>query len=87
MTFCVSDATDESNLATITIRYAHVVGDLDGDRDTDLADFRAFQLCFGGSDSPPASTCQTQGEPDLDGDGDVELGDFQLFVENLTDPG
>ena len=31
--------------------------DTDGDGDVDLTDFLVFQLCFGGSNNPPAPTC------------------------------
>jgi len=59
-------------------------GDLDGDGDVDLSDFTVFQLCFGGSNSPPAPNCPAGVDADLDGDGDVDLADFLIFQKNFT---
>jgi len=59
-------------------------GDLDGDGDVDLSDFTVFQLCFGGSNNPPAPTCPAGADADLDGDGDVDLADFLIFQQNFT---
>jgi len=59
-------------------------GDLDGDGDVDLSDFTVFQLCFGGSNNPPAPTCPPGIDADLDGDGDVDLADFLIFQQNFT---
>jgi len=57
------------------------VGDLDGDGDTDLADFVVFQQCFSGSGARPAPGCD---HADLDDDGDVDLADFLIFQQNFT---
>jgi len=59
-------------------------GDFDGDGDVDLSDFVTFQLCFGGSNNPPAATCPPGVDADLDGDGDVDLADFLIFQQNFT---
>jgi len=59
-------------------------GDFDGDGDVDLTDFVQFQLCFAGSNNPPAPTCPAGVNADLDADGDVDLGDFLIFQQNFT---
>jgi len=64
--------------------YSLSIGDFDGDGDVDLADFVTFQLCFGGSGNPPATTCPPGVDADLDGDGDVDLADFLIFQQNFT---
>ena len=56
------------------------LGDFDGDGDVDLSDFVRFQLCYGGSNNPPAPTCP----PAVDADGDVDLADFLIFQQNFT---
>src|SRR3990170_861638 len=61
-----------------------LLGDFDGDGDVDLSDFTQFQLCFGGSNNPPAPTCPPGVDADLDGDGDVDLADFLIFQQNFT---
>jgi len=53
--------------------------DLDGDKDADLADMRAFQLCFGGSGNPPGEACPQGVNADLDNDDDVDLDDYRIF--------
>jgi hypothetical protein len=59
--------------------------DVDGDRDTDLAEFQVLQLCFSGPDREPAQPCC---EPfDVDGDGDVDPWDSSGFVASFTGPG
>jgi len=60
------------------------VGDFDLDGDVDLSDFTVFQLCFGGSNNPPAGTCPAGVDADLDADGDVDLADFIIFQQNFT---
>jgi len=59
-------------------------GDFDGDGDVDLSDFTQFQLCFGGSNVPPAPTCPPGVDADCDGDGDVDLSDFLQFQQSFT---
>jgi len=59
-------------------------GDFDGDGDVDLSDFTQFQLCFGGSNNPPAPTCPPGVDADCDADGDVDLADFLIFQQNFT---
>jgi len=58
--------------------------DHDADGDVDLGDFGTFQLCFGGSNNPPAPTCPPGVDADCDGDGDVDLADFIIFQQNFT---
>jgi len=62
--------------------------DLDSDCDVDIQDFTIFQLCFGGSNNPPAPTCPAGVDADMDpvpcGDGDVDLADFLLFQQCFT---
>jgi len=60
------------------------IGDFDCDGDVDLSDFTVFQLCFGGSNNPPAPTCSPGVDADMDGDGDVDLADFLIFQQNFT---
>ena len=52
-------------------------GDVDGDGDSDLADFADLQVCFSGDGVPHAAPeCDNL---DLDGDNDVDLDDYGLF--------
>jgi hypothetical protein len=51
--------------------------DLDGDSDTDLADFAQFQSCFGST----GAKCATS---DFDGDGIVGPADFVVFFSALV---
>ena len=64
-------------------------GDIDGDGDADLIDFRAFSECLsgpGGTPYPPvpmtAEDCR--GPFDFDVDGDVDLDDFAEFMDGYT---
>ena len=57
------------------------LGDLDGNCDTDLADFQIFQRGFTGSIIPDVCLIG-----DLDGDSDIDLVDFQFFRRGLTGP-
>lgn len=52
-------------------------GDLDGDRDVDLADFQLFRPCIEGPGVDPEPTCAAV--EDLDLDGDFDLRDFRVF--------
>jgi len=64
-------------------------GDIDGDGDVDLDDFREFAECMAGPDvAAPPGGC-TQGEfsrADIDTDSDVDLGDFAGFQQVFTGP-
>jgi cysteine-rich repeat protein len=60
-----------------------VVGDCDGDRDTDLDDYADFQTCLAGPGAAPAPGCDCA---DFDGDNDVDLWDFQGFQSALREP-
>jgi len=69
---------------TANFEVSSVCGDFDGDGDVDLSDFTQFQLCFGGSNNPPAPTCPPGVDADCDDDGDVDLADFLIFQNNFT---
>ncbi|MCK4341042.1 MAG: hypothetical protein KAY37_04885 [Phycisphaerae bacterium] len=53
-------------------------GDFDGDGDVDLADFVAFQRCFG--TTPISPPCRPG---DMNGDDAIDLEDFTLFAAEL----
>lgn len=59
-------------------------GDLDGDGDTDLADFAIFQACFSGAGG--ASGDPVCDGADLDGDGDVDNDDLEQLVPFIAGP-
>ncbi|UCG33065.1 MAG: hypothetical protein JSU68_00240, partial [Phycisphaerales bacterium] len=62
-------------------------GDLDHDRDVDLADFATFALCYHGASvtvAPPGCSASEFTESDFDDDGDVDLADFATFAQNYT---
>jgi hypothetical protein len=54
-----------------------VPGDLDGDRDVDLVDFRRVTQCLSGPDRRPAD-CRLS---DFDFDADVDMLDLQMFED------
>ena len=56
------------------------LGDLDGDGNIDLLDASKLFLCFGGSGTPPATTCPAGVNADLDSDGDVDWDDWAIFA-------
>lgn len=62
---------------------AFIPGDSNFDGDVDMSDFIAFNICFGGPDTPIAPECEIF---DSDGDGDVDLRDFLDFQTNFTGP-
>ena len=80
----VEAAIDDVKVTIMQCEGAALPGDFDGDGDVDLSDFTQFQLCFGGSNNPPAPTCPPGVNADLDGDGDVDLADFLIFQQNFT---
>jgi hypothetical protein len=60
------------------------IPDLDGDGDSDLADYAVFQRCFTGTDAGPlSSSCQAA---DLNGDGKVNLTDYDRFADRVKGP-
>ncbi len=69
-----------------------VRGDVDGDSDCDLFDYRTFQDCYTGEDGGPTDEgCE---QADFDGDHDVDLEDFSGFhllfgsgPDRCTEPG
>lgn len=54
-------------------------GDLDGDYDLDLGDYRMFQLCYTETDLAPSSNCPMGSDADFDADTDVDLDDYAIF--------
>ncbi len=60
-----------------------VPGDLDGDYDADIDDYRRFFDCLTGTGTDYSPGC---GLADLDRDGEVDLGDFRLLQGALTGP-
>ena len=59
-----------------------VPGDLDGDRDVDMADFNLFAGALAGpgvTTPPPGYESKHFTRADLDHDGDVDLADFAEF--------
>ncbi len=62
----------------LSIFHSAVPGDGDGDFDTDLADYAAFQRCFGGDGvEPPEAICLVF---DFDEDDDVDADDYSGFL-------
>ena len=80
----VDDIASVARIVQVEEGSPAIPGDLDFDGDVDLSDFVAFQLCFGGSNNPPAPTCPPGVDADLDADGDVDLADFLIFQQNFT---
>ena len=60
---------------------AYTSYDFDGDGTVDLADFAAFQRCFG---TPSSASCLCVF--DADEDGDVDILDFEAFQTQITGP-
>ncbi len=58
--------------------------DFDGDGDTDLYDFAAFQTCF--TDEAPTTCNPGCSRLDLDPDDDIDLLDLSFFTDTLTGP-
>ena len=58
--------------------------DFDGDGDTDLFDFAAFQTCF--TDEAPTTCNPGRSRLDLDPDDDIDLLDLSFFTRTLTGP-
>ncbi len=70
-----SDVDESPGLAVYQVA---PTGDADGDFDHDLADYAAFQRCFGGAGVPLADgDCVLM---DFDLDDDVDLDDFRGFL-------
>jgi hypothetical protein len=60
-----------------TLELSAVVGDFDGDRDVDGADFVVWQTNF------PNATGGTWSKGDADGDGDVDGADFVVWQSHF----
>jgi len=75
-----SDAAVGGSHATGGFSVINPHGDFDFDGDWDLADFAAFQACFGQS---VAGGCEGA---DFTGDDQVTLADYEVFVAGYTGP-
>ncbi|UCE60177.1 MAG: pre-peptidase C-terminal domain-containing protein [Phycisphaerales bacterium] len=62
---------------------ADFFGDFDGDRDVDLVDVAAFQLCYAGPDGEPDACCEPG---DIDGNNLIDARDFANFPAVTTGP-
>lgn len=62
--------------------YGYDPGDADGDDDVDLADFAAFQACFGSSTSGTCGSAFDYVASDV-----IDIADFDRFVVRLNGPG
>lgn len=95
---CVADAlhirsaaryNDGSPAATVTLQpmdgviLERVLGDLDGDGDTDADDFSAFAACLTGPDLPISPGCAPA---DFDFDTDADMTDFTAFQRTASSP-
>lgn len=56
-------------------------GDMDGDQDADLDDWRAFSVCWSGPQGGVAPECVSA---DVDFDGDIDLRDAQLLLNEYS---
>lgn len=56
-------------------------GDVDGDGDADLNDYRRFRICLTGPGTPVSPGCQAS---DIDEDTDADLADFSLLANSFT---
>ena len=66
-----------------------VVGDLDGDRTVDVADYTLFASCWSGPGNvarPAGCTRSTFIEADIDADGDVDLRDVARLLAAVDGP-
>ncbi|HNQ24184.1 MAG TPA: M14 family zinc carboxypeptidase [Phycisphaerae bacterium] len=72
---------DESNATFTIVPAASADGDYDQDGDVDLADYAAFQNCFG---QPAGGACGQAFNFAVD--GTIDLEDFVDFVPELTGP-
>jgi len=73
--------TFNDGVATDIVEFTYAPGDTNGDGQTDLADFAAFQNCFGAP--PPAGVCMVL---DFDGDSQVDDEDFGRFSMEMNPP-
>jgi outer membrane protein assembly factor BamB len=78
----------QTNLSGIAlaneIAFQPMLGDANGDWTRDLADFAAFQHCFGGEGVSPADlNCL---KLDYDRDGDVDAADGAALTQRMTGP-
>lgn len=74
-------------LTALVLESAEVEGDLNGDRNVDLADAQIFVGCLAGpgvATPPPGCTPAAFESADLDTDGDVDVSDFGTFQNFFT---
>ena len=67
-----------------TLEFTFAPGDTNGDGQADLADFAAFQNCFG--QSIPTAAPNLCAILDFDADGTVDLSDFAGFQRVFAEP-
>ena len=82
-----NDSVTEGGIDAFTVAAFQCVdvgnGDFEPDDDVDLADFAAFQRCFGETDVSSNPTCQPG---DMNGDKAIDLDDYVEFASAMDGP-
>lgn len=77
--------TPQTVTVNLTVTWAGIPGDFDGDNDVDQSDFGVFQSCLSGpgvvQNDPACDKAR------LDSDRDVDIDDLRLFSICMTGPG